>query len=310
MRVERFEHAGVGYGVRHWGDFSAFGGPHSQDASLLSSSLGGPPSQDVPLVLVHGFAQSAASWDEVAELLARDRTVYALDLVGHGRSDRPDDPHAYALEAQAEALLAFLNAVSDGEDGRRACKPAVVGYSMGGRVALAAAVRDPGAFGALILESAGLGPTTSAERATSAERDATQAARLRADGLSAFMDVWERLPLFASQRDLPTAARKRLRAGRLSNDAEALARTFEGAGQHAMPARTEALTALAVLREGGAPVLYVAGERDAKYRALADSLAASNVCETRIVEGAGHSIHLEAPAAFVACLRACLETRP
>lgn len=310
MREERFEHAGVGYGVRRWGDFSAFGGPPSQDASLLSSSLGGSPSQDVPLVLVHGFAQSAASWDETAQRLARDRTVYALDLIGHGASDRPDSPQAYALEAQAEALLAFLNAVSGGEDGRRSRKPAVVGYSMGGRVALAAAVRDPRAFAALVLESAGLGPATAAEREAARERDAAQAARLRADGLPAFMDAWERLSLFASQRALPAAVRERVRVGRLANDAEALARTFEGAGQHAMPSRSEALATLASLREGGVPVLYLAGEHDTKYRALADSLASGGICETRIVEGAGHNVHLEAPAAFVACLRACLETRP
>ena len=63
----RFEHAGVRYGVRCWGDRSANSG---------SSAYG------APLVLVHGFAQSVASWDEVAGRLARDRAVYALDLVG------------------------------------------------------------------------------------------------------------------------------------------------------------------------------------------------------------------------------------
>lgn len=294
MQTERFEHAGVRYGVRHWGGPSAPG---------CSSACG------APLVLVHGFAQSSASWDEVAPHLAQGRTVHAIDLAGHGASDRPGDRTAYTLEAQAESLLAFLDAVSHGDGGRRDRKPAVVGYSMGGRVALAAAARDPHAFGALVLESAGLGPATAAERAAARERDAVQAARLRTEGLPAFMDAWERLPLFATQLGLPAAARERVRAGRLANDAEALACTFEGAGQHAMPDRSEALAALASVREGGAPVLYVAGELDAKYRALAEGLAADGVCEARIVEGAGHNVHLEAPEAFVACLRASLEAR-
>lgn len=248
----------------------------------------------MPLVLVHGFAQSAASWEEVAATLATDRSVYALDLVGHGASDCPDDASTYALDAQAEALLAFLTEIPG--------RPAVVGYSMGGRVALAAVTRDPRAFAAsaraLILEAAGLGPASPEERDAAAARDAANAANLRADGVSAFMDVWERLPLFATQRDLPAAIRARLRAGRLDNDAEVLARTFEHAGQHAMPSRERALEALATLRELGLPVLYLAGERDAKYAALAAELAAANLCTTSIVPGAGHNVHLEAPATF------------
>ena len=91
--------------------------------------------------------------------------------------------------------------------------------------------------------------------------------------------------------------RERLRAGRMANDAEALARTFEQAGQHVMPSRAETLETLAVLRAGGTPLLYLAGERDEKYRALAAQAAeaGATVC---IIPGAGHNAHLEAPATF------------
>ena len=121
--------------------------------------------------------------------------------------------------------------------------------------------------------------------------------RLRADGLEAFMDFWEQLPLFASQRDLPPDVRERLRAGRMANDAEALARTFEQAGQHVMPSRAETLETLDVLRAGDTPLLYLAGERDEKYRALA-AQAAEAGATVRIIPGAGHNAHLEAPATF------------
>ena len=202
----------------------------------------------VPLILLHGFAQSSASWNATAsELAATGRPVYALDLVGHGGSERPANPRAYALDAQGEALLAFARLIADVEGVR----PAVLGYSMGGRVTLAALRRDPRAFSAVILEAAGFGPATQAEREAVAKRDAACATRLRADGLEAFMDFWEQLPLFASQRDLPPDVRERLRAGRMANDAEALARTFEQAGQHVMPSRAETLETLAVLRAGG-----------------------------------------------------------
>lgn len=248
-----------------------------------------------PLILLHGFAQSSASWDAVArKLAATGRPIYALDLVGHGESERPADACAYALDAQGEALLSFARMVAD----REGARPAVLGYSMGGRVTLAALRRDPRAFAAVVLEAAGFGPATQAERDAATERDAACAARLRADGLEAFMDFWEQLPLFASQRDLPPDVRERLRAGRMANDAEALARTFEQAGQHVMLSRAETLETLAVLRAGGTPLLYLAGERDEKYRALAAQAAeaGATVC---IIPGAGHNAHLEAPAAFV-----------
>lgn len=242
-----------------------------------------------PLILLHGFAQSSASWDAVArKLAATGRPIYALDLVGHGESERPADACAYALDAQGEALLSFARMVAD----REGARPAVLGYSMGGRVTLAALRRDPRAFAAVVLEAAGFGPATQAERDAATERDAACAARLRADGLEAFMDFWEQLPLFASQRDLPPDVRERLRAGRMANDAEALARTFEQAGQHVMPSRAETLETLDVLRAGDTPLLYLAGERDEKYRALA-AQAAEAGATVRIIPGAGHNAHLE-----------------
>lgn len=247
-----------------------------------------------PLILLHGFAQSSASWDAVArKLAATGRPIYALDLVGHGESERPADACAYALDAQGEALLSFARMVAD----REGARPAVLGYSMGGRVTLAALRRDPRAFAAVVLEAAGFGPATQAERDAATERDAACAARLRADSLEAFMDFWEQLPLFASQRDLPPDVRERLRAGRMANDAEALARTFEQAGQHVMPSRAETLETLDVLRAGDTPLLYLAGERDEKYRALA-AQAAEAGATVRIIPGAGHNAHLEAPATF------------
>ena len=162
--------------------------------------------------------------------------------------------------------------------------------------------RSPVLLGASCWKAPGWARLTSDEREDAAERDARNAAALRRDGLSAFMDAWERLDLFATQRDLPASARERMRASRLANDAEALARTFEHAGQHAMPARVDALAVLASLRVSGAPVRYIAGALDVKYRTLAEGLEDEGLCEVRIVAGAGHNVHLEAPAAYLRAL--------
>lgn len=241
-----------------------------------------------PVVLLHGFAQSASSWCEVAPRLARTRPVVALELVGHGGSDRPQDDRFYRLDEAAAATCAFLEHVA-----RQAGVLAVpvVGYSMGGRIALAAAQHRGQLFDALVLESAGLGPADSEERVQAAARDAGNAACLRMDGLEAFMHHWECLPLFATQRALPVAVRERIRAGRLSNDAEALARAFEGAGQHTMPLREETIARLARF---AFPALYLTGSADQKYQKIAQDLEAREACNVCVVEGAGHNVHLEA----------------
>ena len=274
-REGRFDFQGIRYRYLSWGSASR---------------------TQAPVVLLHGFAQSARAWSEVAEALADRWPVYAFELVGHGGSQVPANALPYTLTAQGETLLAFLGHVAP-----PSAKPVVVGYSMGGRVALKAARRDPHAFGALVLESAGLGPVSAAEREAAYRRDIANARRVREAGLEAFMDAWERMPLFATQRVLPAEIRARVRAGRLANDAEALARTFEHAGQHVMPDRRETLATFDALAKAGVPVLYLAGELDQKYRALADSLVETSV-QTRIVACVGHNIHLESPRAFVEAL--------
>ena len=84
-----------------------------------------------PAILVHGFAQSSSSWIGAMDLIAQERDVYAIDLVGHGGSAVPASPAPYSLRSMGEALLDFIDLVPG--------KPVVVGYSMGGRVALSAA---------------------------------------------------------------------------------------------------------------------------------------------------------------------------
>ena len=257
------------------------------------------------LVLVHGFSQQADSWDEVARALAQDRVVYALELTGHGESERPDQARFYQLTCQAEALVRFMMQEAVARDGE---KPWVLGYSMGGRVAVQAAVDTPEAFGGLLLESAGLGPETDDERRAAAARDAASAARLRACGIERFMDEWEALPLFASQRSLDGARCARLRESRCSNDAEALARTFEQAGQHAMPSRAAVLRALRDMQSRRIPFSYIAGADDVKYARLGEVLAAAGFC-AEVVMGSGHNVHEERPSAFVDWVRAVDDMR-
>ncbi len=176
-------------------------------------------------------------------------------------------------------------------------KPWVVGYSMGGRVLLAAAAADkafPQFVGGVVLESAGLGPASESDRAAAARADARHAAMLRTKGVKAFFAYWEGLPLFETQRALPDDVRRSVAAERLAHDAESLARAFDCAGQHCMPARGQALETLQRLVAADVSVCYLAGQLDRKYAALAADLqAALPAAAVRIIPGAGHNTHLE-----------------
>ena len=289
------------------------------------------PCSLTPIVLLHGFSQSGHTWDEIAPQFAArwpGRAIWALDFVGHGLSDVPADPAPYAFDELVATLAAFIDEVVLPDDApasaasapaavavsvvghasvpaaapapKPASRIALVGYSMGGRVALAYAAAHPERLASLVLESAGLGPADKVARSVAAQRDAALAARVRSESLADFMDFWETRPVFASQLNLPERQRGRLRAARMDNDPGALALTFEGSGQHTMPNLAQVPSQLAAR---GIPVLYLAGELDAKYAALAESLTSHGGSEmapiVRILSGVGHDIHFEDPACYV-----------
>lgn len=346
-----FDFEDMRFGVKAWRASAS----NARKGSVLSA----------PIVLVHGFAQQASTWDKVALSLSRAGVeCFAFELAGHGKSARPtvgDVPgrEAFDLVFQAQALLDFCEAVAH-VAGRL---PVLVGYSMGGRVALQAAclaaddLRDGGElnrialrssaafapcgrsgrldvagggqrdtaatsaddaarmsaaapFSALVLESAGLGPADAASREALRERNFAWAARVRSEGVLSFMSWWEALPLFDSQRNLPVDQRERLRAGRLANDVESLALSFEQAGAHQMPLRCESIRALCELSRRGVPVGYLAGRLDAKYcKVLADLRADSHdAVSCRAVPCAGHNIHVEQPEVFASILKEVVES--
>lgn len=236
-------------------------------------------------VLLHGFAQTPASWDSVVyQLQAAGRRTYVPDLYKQSGSSL-----GRLCAYVAEVVLKVAQV-----DGA----PVLVGYSMGGRIAAETVMRHSDLpLAGLILESAGLGPTDEAARVALAERNAAWARRLREDGVAAFMDWWETLPLFATQRDLPPEIRAAVRAERLSRSAEALARSLEAWGAHHQAAEAATFAVLADLVKQGVPVLYVAGALDEKYAAVAARVRTAGL-SAMLVPDAGHNVHLESPSAF------------
>jgi 2-succinyl-6-hydroxy-2,4-cyclohexadiene-1-carboxylate synthase len=238
------------------------------------------------LVLLHGFTGSAAAWAPLMDDLARHRQVVAIDLLGHGGSDAPPDPRRYGIAHCVEDVLGVLDAL-------RIQRATVLGYSMGGRAALAVAVAAPERLCGLILESASPGLRNPEVRLARAAQDAMLAEAIERDGIEAFVSEWERQPLFASQHSMAEDARVRLRAQRLRNDPTGLANSLRGFGQGVMMPLHD------FLGEIDMPTLIIAGALDAKYAEIGREMSARipGAC-LKVVEGAGHAVHLEQPAAF------------
>jgi len=241
-----------------------------------AKGAGGPP-----LVLLHGFLGTPGAWDEVLAALPRHGPAWCPWLPGHG----PAPPAPANWDATVQSLAAALPAGA-----------VLAGYSLGARLALDAALRKPSFLRATLLVGGHVGLADAAERAERARDDARRAAALRAGGLQDFVAGWEALPLFATQRRLPAALQARQRAARLVHEPQALAWAFEVAGLACMP---DLRPALAVARQ---PISFLTGELDPRFGALAASQVRPPWITHRQIDGAGHNLLLEAPAAVAAAL--------
>ncbi|MGD0862989.1 MAG: 2-succinyl-6-hydroxy-2,4-cyclohexadiene-1-carboxylate synthase [Candidatus Limnocylindrales bacterium] len=243
-----------------------------------------------PLLLIHGFTGRASDWGPFLPALQQAATTITVDLLGHGDSDSPAEPARHAIERQAADLAAVLRRIG-------AAPADVAGYSLGARVALRMAAASSGVVRRLMLESPSAGIADPADRAARRDADEQLARLLESRGMQAFVERWESLPFFASERALPAASRARLHAERLRNRREGLAACLRGAGQGSM----EPLDG----RLGGvkSPTLVVAGALDETGRLRAEAIAAG-IPRARlvIVEKAGHAPHREAPGRFASLL--------
>lgn len=242
--------------------------------------------QGEPLVLLHGFTGSWQTWSEHIDTFARHFRVFAVDLLGHGQSAAPGDPDRYRMENAAADLIAVL-----AELGAPAFH--LLGYSMGGRLALYAAVHYSQRVKSLILESASPGLASDDERSARAASDEALAGRIEREGIPAFVDYWESLPLFATQKRLPQAARAELRARRLSCSAQGLSGSLRGMGAGVQPSLWQRLGELAM------PVLLIAGQHDTRFVSIAGQMRA-RIPNAQVVtiSDSGHTTHLEQPDEF------------
>ncbi|HEY3495703.1 MAG TPA: alpha/beta fold hydrolase [Polyangiaceae bacterium] len=236
-----------------------------------------------PLVLLHGFTGSPASWDEVLAGLP-GRPALRLALAGHAGAPPPQP--GFELEVDRLARLLPDEPVH------------LAGYSLGARLALALTLRHPRAVRRLTLIGVHPGLDSDSARAERRRSDAELATLLETRGLAAFLEHWENQPLFRSQHHLDAARRERKRAERLSHDPRGLAASLRSVGLAEMPDYRPQLGFLTQ------PLTVLAGELDEKFVSLARGVArlvprAALV----VVPGAGHDLLLERPEQVAGALR-------
>jgi 2-succinyl-6-hydroxy-2,4-cyclohexadiene-1-carboxylate synthase len=216
------------------------------------------------VVFLPGFMQHADTWSPIAAAVGERYPVRIVDF------------ETWTFEERVAEIRAVAHADS-----------VVVGYSMGGRLALHAAL--DAAFAGLVVVGASAGIADADDRGQRREADLELADWIDTHSIEEVVGRWERNPVFASQSPALVEAQ---RAGRVDHSPADLARLLRSAGQGALDPIWDRLGSLRM------PVLALAGEDDGTYRAAAERIASLVPCgSSGVIAGAGHAAHLEAPDA-------------
>ena len=233
------------------------------------------------IVTIHGFTGESADFDLVREFLPAHARLNAPDLPGHGSRRHLRATSDYSIEAH----LALIT--------EAATTPQItlLGYSLGGRLALHWALAHPERIARLILIGASPGLATSAEREERRLGDATLADFIRTRGLDAFFKYWHNQTFFQPLLRLPEARLRPILERRHRNNPEGLALSLDNVGTGTLPSLWPRL------KELRCPVDLVTGEHDEKFTRLAREMGAHlPKARLSVIEGAGHAVHLERPA--------------
>jgi 2-succinyl-6-hydroxy-2,4-cyclohexadiene-1-carboxylate synthase len=249
----------------------------------------------VPVTLLHGFTLSGRSWQEVIAAMPPGWRWIVPDLRGHGATRIPS-----GAPCTMDACMGDLEMLWDHLGIERTH---LVGYSMGGRLALYVAAHRPDRILSLLTIGAHAGLDAEA-REGRRQGDEALAQRIEKDGLEAFVDYWGSLPLLAGVERRGPAFTAQLRAERMGNHVAGLAKSLRGMGAGRMEPVWDQLAHLTC------PCTFVAGQLDHGYVASARRLASTVVNgRVEVVLRAGHAAHLERPEAFARVLSAHLAPR-
>lgn len=239
------------------------------------------------LICLHGFTGTAKTFSFLQEA-SLNHNIIAIDVIGHGRTSVYVHPYRYTAESQIKDL-AYITSQLGIETFD------LLGYSMGGRLALSYALTYPKKINHLILESSSPGLEESEERQKRQISDRRLACRLIEEGIVTFVDFWQNIPLFATQKKMPLEKQQSVRQERLSQKTFGLAMSLLYFGTGVQPSLWQSIN-----EDRPFQTSILVGELDGKFVSLAKEMTQRMSNSHMIVfEKSGHCIHLEQPGEFV-----------
>lgn len=244
------------------------------------------------IVFLHGFTGSTNTWRKVVSQLPTTVRCIAVDLTGHGKTAAPATVNFYSMAFQVELLYELFRHL-------QLETFSLVGYSMGGRVALSYAVNYPSDIEHLLLESASPGLLDEQQRSIRKQADDALAEKILAHGIESFVNKWEKIPLFVSQKNLPAEVQQEIRYERMQQREAGLANSLRGMGTGVMPALWGKPLAKLTM-----PVTLVTGQLDEKFVQLNIEMQKQiEKANHLIIPAVGHAIHVENPTKFATIVK-------
>lgn len=245
---------------------------------------------------LHGFMGSWADFKTMIEILGDRFCCLAVDLPGHGQTTILETGFNDGIHDVAESLIELLKHLDF-----TPCH--LMGYSMGGRLALYLACHFPKQFKSLFLESASPGLATALERFQRQQKDEQLAIQLETGSWPSFLSQWYKQPMFDSLRHHPNF--DLLLKGRSQNRPQELAQVLRKLGTGSQPSLWEDLSQIQL------PIHLVVGALDSKFIHINQKMLSH--CQNAtlsVVPDCGHVVHFEQPQVFAELLQAHPIARP
>lgn len=237
-----------------------------------------------PIIFLHGFTGSAEDWLFIFDKLPSNYYPIAIDLIGHGKTDSPEDTCYYTSCSIVNQLDSIFNQMN-------LEKIILSGYSMGGRAVLSYCMRHPDKIIAAILESTTAGIEDFSLKKERIAFDFLLADKILKDGIESFIDYWMDIPLFESLKEIPDY--ELIKHKKYRNNVIGLANSLMGFSTGLMPSYWDRLNLL------NFPVLIISGSFDKKYTEIGNKMLTKlKNAQHKIVNSCGHNVHLEKPDVF------------
>jgi 2-succinyl-6-hydroxy-2,4-cyclohexadiene-1-carboxylate synthase len=241
------------------------------------------------ILFLHGFMGNRFEFKQAITILSKHFYCVAIDLLGHGQTtainQRADQDDSYTIQSSANFVIKFLDLL-------RIDRCFLVGYSMGGRLALYLTIHFPQYFYRVVLESASAGLSSAAARSDRLAKDLQMATKLETGDFRLFLENWYQQPIFANLRSHPNFMQ--MLEQRLNNSPAQLAKSLRNLSTGMQPSLWEKLSGNEI------PLLLLAGELDLKFVLInRQMLQLCRNAQLEVIPICGHNIHFENPDLFI-----------